>query len=239
MFWLTLLFPALVHAQVLSEPLRQVAPDYSAFYFKRFDRWFEANVHDFKKSLPPQEASLFDDLIAVQKSLVEKTPTGVFRGVTYGVRFDLKTTLESSVTLVDFSNSLEKRILEVARARGLKPPSSAKAYGLRWSSKKPVELVAFDGEKLTVYGSGGVEETLAPIKDADTIQCPGVFKDGPVMSIVKKDGTRQTVISTEQIQSEAFGPGGRDVDHKFRSGLNLQPGQVRCTNPNDTEFYYP
>jgi hypothetical protein len=237
MFLLTLLFPALVHAQALSEPLRQSTPEFSAFYFKRFDRWFEANVHDFKKSLPAKEVSLFDDLLASQKSLVEKTPNGIFRSVTYGVRFDLKSTLEKTVTLIDFSGSLEKRVLDIARVHGVKPPA-AKAYGLRWSSKNAVELVSFDGEKLTFTDAKGPRETLAPAKVPGD-GCPGVFKDGPVDAFTTPDGVSHLVYSTEQIETEAFGPAGRDVDAKFRKGLNLSPGQVRCTSVSDTEFYYP
>lgn len=239
MFLLTLLFPVMVHAQVLSEPLREASPEFAQFYFKRFDHWFEANMHDFKKPLPPKEASLYEDLLSKQKSLVEKTPKGIFRGVTYGVRFDLRNVAETTVTLVDFSGSLEKRILEVARAHGVKNPPPAKAYGLRWSSANPVELVAFDGEKLTFFDSAGTHETLSPAKETEGSGCPGVFKDGPVDAIVLRNGSRQFIYSTDQIQSEAFGPAGRAIDHKFRQGLNLQPGQVRCASPKDTEFYYP
>lgn len=244
MFWLTLLFPFFANAQVLSEPLRQASPEFAPFYFKRVDRWFETNVHDFKKSLSVEDASLFDELLASQKSLVEKTSKGVFRGVTFSVRFDLKDTLETSATLVDFSGVLQQRILESARKHGIKnPPAGAKAYGLRWSSKKPLELVSFDGEKLTFSNSTGMTETRSPLKDSEKESreagCPGVFKDGAVDAIVLKNGSRQLVIAAEQVEGDAYGPAGQALQQKFRRGLNLSPGQVRCTSVHDTEFYYP
>jgi hypothetical protein len=108
---------------------------------------------------------------------------------------------------------------------------------------KPLELISFDGDKLTFSDAAGLTETRVPLKEsekeAQDAGCPGVFKDGPVEASVLKDGTRRLIVSAEQVESEAYGPAGQRLHQQIRHGLNLTPGQVRCTNPNDTEFYYP